>query len=255
MPEKPKIAIEVHLTPAELDEIQLKDKNVVVIDVLRSATTIATALQNGAKEIIPVGDIESAVKISGSLFGEVILRGGERNGKMIEGFNLGNSPAEYTEPAVKGKSIIFMTSNGTAAMVKGRYAKNLVVAGFINLSTVVDFLCTVGQDVLIVCAGKENKFCVEDAVCAGKIVSKLSREFEDSVDIDDGAKAAVALDQTFGKSILKMLKEADHGRYLTEIGFSEDLKLCSQVDSVPVLPLLSGNIIKLPKETPQTPRR
>ena len=115
MATKNKIIVEVRFAPAQLDELQLKDKNVVVIDVLRSATTIPMALQNGAKEIIPVADIESAVKISGSLFGEVVLRGGERNGRMIEGFNLGNSPSEYTEQAVKGKSIIFMTSNGTAA--------------------------------------------------------------------------------------------------------------------------------------------
>ncbi len=251
MPARRKIKIDVHFTPSQLDELQLKDKNVIVIDVLRSSTTIAMALRSGAKEIIPVADIESAVKISGSLFGEVVLRGGERNGKMIEGFNLGNSPGEYTEQAVKGKSIIFLTTNGTAAMVKGRYAKNLVVAGFVNLSTVVEFLCGLQSDILIVCAGKEHRFCIEDSVCAGKIISKLTRELGNDVLTGDGAKAAVALDRAAGKSILKMLKSSDHGIYLQEIGFADDLNVCAQIDSIPVLPLLSGSVIRLSKESPK----
>ena len=115
---KKQIHIEVHFTPNHLDEMQLKDKNIVIIDVLRASTTIITALHHGAKEIIPVSTVENAVKISGSLFGDVTLRAGERNAKMIEGFNLGNSPLEYTEEVVKGKSIILMTTNGSVAMSK-----------------------------------------------------------------------------------------------------------------------------------------
>jgi 2-phosphosulfolactate phosphatase len=113
---KKQIQITVHFTPTDLDEMQLKDKNIVIIDVLRASTTIAAALQNGAKEIIPVNSVENAVKISGSLFGDVTLRAGERNSKMIEGFNLGNSPSEFTEDVVKGKSIILMTTNGSVAI-------------------------------------------------------------------------------------------------------------------------------------------
>ena len=93
--------IDVHFTPYQTDELVLREKTVVVIDVLRASTTIVTALINGAKEIIPVATVESAVKISGNLFGDVILLGGERNGKMIEGFNLGNSPTEYSAEKVK----------------------------------------------------------------------------------------------------------------------------------------------------------
>ena len=130
--------LDVSFNAAQLDELQLRDKNVVVIDVLRASTTVAVALANGAREIIPVSTIESAVKISGSLFGEVTLRGGERNGKMIEGFNLGNSPAEYTEGTVRGKSIIFCTTNGSVAMFKSRFARRLLVGSFVNLSAVVE---------------------------------------------------------------------------------------------------------------------
>ena len=88
--------IEVFFSPSQIDDLFLREKNVVVIDVLRASTTAITAIHNGAREVIPVNTIESAVKVSGNLFGDVVLRGGERNGKMIEGFNLGNSPFEYS---------------------------------------------------------------------------------------------------------------------------------------------------------------
>ena len=242
-----KIKIEVHFSPAQLDEMQLKDKNIVVIDVLRASTSIAMAFFNGAKEIIPVSSVESAVKISGSLFGDVTLRAGERNGKMIEGFNLGNSPEEYTEGMVKSKSIIFMTTNGSGAMVKGRHAKNLVVAGFVNLSTVVSFLKELASDFMIICAGKENNFCIEDAVCAGKIINKLKKEMGADFLQNDAAIAASTLDTAFGKSIFKLLKSSEHGKYLTEIGFANDLKSCAGLDSIPILPVLSGNVLRLRK--------
>jgi 2-phosphosulfolactate phosphatase len=245
-----KISITVHLSPNDLEEMELKDKNLVVIDVLRASTTIATALQNGAKEIMPVGSVENAVKISGSLFGDVTLRAGERNAKMIEGFNLGNSPKEFTEDVVKGKSIIFYTTNGTVAIGKGKHAKNLVVAGFVNLSRVVDFLVALNEDMVILCAAKENTFCIEDAVCAGRIINKMNAVSGVELVLDDAGIACAMVDKSFGKSILKMLKSSEHGKFLTDIGFGDDLKTCAGLDTVPVLPVLTGNVIKLFKEKP-----
>ncbi|MBI4548612.1 MAG: 2-phosphosulfolactate phosphatase [Ignavibacteriae bacterium] len=247
------IKVEVHFSPVQTDEMHLKDKNVVIVDVLRSSASIATAFHHGAKEIIPVNNIESAVKISGSLFSDVTLRAGERNGKMIEGFNLGNSPREYTEKIVKGKSIILMTSNGSVAMVKGRYAKNLIVAGFINLSAVVSFLKQLQSDFIIICAGKENKFCIEDAVCAGRIITQLQHEIEKELMFDDAGAAAVALHKNLGKNILKMLKMSEHGKYLSDIGFVEDLNLCAAIDSFHILPILSGNVLRVYKENSKRP--
>ncbi|HVN48792.1 MAG TPA: 2-phosphosulfolactate phosphatase, partial [Bacteroidota bacterium] len=234
--------IDLSFSTTQFDELQLRDKNIVVIDVLRASTTITIALNNGAREIIPVASIESAVKISGSLFGEVTLRGGERNGKMIEGFNLGNSPLEYSETAVKGKSIIYCTTNGSVAMAKSRYAKTLVIASFVNLSTVVDFIKNENKDFLIICAGRLNnlgQFSMEDSVCAGMIVQKLSKIEGLALELTDAAQAALALQKAFGKSIFKMLKSTEHGKLLTEIGMGDDLKVCAEVDSVPVLPVLN----------------
>jgi 2-phosphosulfolactate phosphatase len=240
--------IDVYFSPAQVDEMQLRDKNVVVIDVLRASTTIVTALNNGAREIIPVGSIESAVKVSGNLFGDVVLRGGERNGKIITGFNLGNSPSEYTEEAVKGKSIIFCTTNGSSAMAKAKYAKRMAVGGFINVSLVADFIRQAGEDFSIVCAGEKQLFCIEDTVCAGMLVKMLVEDSPIAVDVNDAGAAAQVLYKTVSKNLLKMAKSSDHGKYLVEIGFESDLKACVSVDSIPVLPLLIGNVIKLKKD-------
>jgi 2-phosphosulfolactate phosphatase len=245
--------IDLSFNATQFDELQMRDKNVVVIDVLRASSTITIALNNGAREIIPVASIESAVKISGSLFGEVTLRGGERNGKMIEGFNLGNSPQEYGESAVKGKSIIYCTTNGSVAMSRSRYARMLVIGSFINLSTVVDFIRNENKDFLFICAGKASSmgnFSLEDAVCAGMMLQRLMKYESLKIEMSDSSKAAHALYKSFGRSLQKMLKSTEHGQYLTDIGFSEDLKICAAVDSVPVLPLLSGTVIKLRKEEP-----
>jgi 2-phosphosulfolactate phosphatase len=220
---------------------------------LRASSTITVALNNGAREVIPVASIESAVKISGSLFGEVTLRGGERNGKMIEGFNLGNSPLEYSESAVKGKSIIYCTTNGSVALAKSRYARALIVGSFLNLTTVVEFVKEENKDFLFICAGRINTigyFSLEDAVCAGMMIQKLMKVESLELNLSDSAKAAHALYKTFGRSILKMLKTSEHGRFLIEIGYADDLKICAAVDSVPVLPVQIENKIKLKKEEP-----
>ncbi len=246
--------IDLSFSSSQFDELQLRDKNIVVLDILRASTTIIVALNNGAREIIPVGSIESAVKISGSLFGEVTLRGGERNGKMIEGFNLGNSPLEYGEAAVRGKSIIYCTTNGSVAMAKSRYARTLVVGAFVNLSAVVDHIKAEKKDFLLICAGRVNSigyFSLEDAVCAGMMIQKLMKDESLELELSDSAKASLALHKSFGRSILKMLRTSEHGKYLAEIGFAEDLKICAAVDSVPILPTLQGTVIKLRKEEPK----
>jgi 2-phosphosulfolactate phosphatase len=243
--------IDVCFDPFELDELELRGKNIVVIDVLRSSTTIVVALNNGAREIIPVESIENAVKISGSLFGDVTLRGGERNGKMIQGFNLGNSPLEYTEAMVKGKSIIFCTTNGSVAMYKSRFAQNLAVGSFVNVSRVLEFIKEVHQDFLLICAGRANafsNFSLEDSVCAGMMVHKLAADKALALELTDSALASQSLYKTYGRSLLKMMKNAEHGRYLTEIGFLDDIKIAAAVDSYPILPVLSGNVIKLKRE-------
>ncbi|HLX12598.1 MAG TPA: 2-phosphosulfolactate phosphatase [Bacteroidota bacterium] len=241
---KPALHVEVNFTPFQIDEMQLKDRTVVIIDVLRSCTTISMALQNGAKEIIPAKNIETAMRISTGLDSAVTLRGGERNGKMIEGFNLGNSPHEYTEAAVNGKTIILLTTNGTKVMAGSRLARRAFLASFVNLSAVVLSLREIGDSFTIICSGKESRFSLEDAVCAGRIVNALGAHKDVQLALDDGATAASGLDKAFGKNIPKMLHQCEHGQYLASIGFERDLDLCGKIDSIPVVPSLAGGVFK-----------
>ena len=239
------IRIDLCFTPGQTDELALRHRAVVVIDVLRASTTIITALANGAREIIPVATVESAVKISGNLFGDVILLGGERNGKMIEGFNLGNSPTEYTAERVKNKAIIFSTTNGSQALVRARYARELFVCGFVNMGAVADALCRGARDFTIVCAGNNGMLSMEDSVCAGMLIARVSAAAESAPELADGALAARTLYRAFGRGILKMIRTSDHGRHLQDIGFGEDLKICGGVDTLSILPQLDGNVIRL----------
>ncbi len=240
--------VDLFFTPNQTDEMALRGKTVIVIDVLRASTTIAAALRSGAKEIIPVTTVESAVKISGNLFGDVILLAGERNGRMIEGFNLGNSPLEYTEEKVKGKSIIFSSTNGSQAMVKARYAREMSVCGFINISAATNALVAGRRDFVILCAGKSGMFSIEDAVCAGMVLHKLSEDSTIDLELSDAALAAFTLHKAFGRNILKMLKNSEHGRYLAGIGFAEDLNTCAGIDTIPVLPQFVGSVLKIRKD-------
>jgi 2-phosphosulfolactate phosphatase len=141
-----------------------------------------------------------------------------------------------------------MTTNGTAAMARGRHAKTQIIAGFVNLSLVVDFLRGLMADFIIICAGRENGFSMEDTVCAGKIINKLAKEPDAELILDDSGRAAAALDKNFGTDILKMLERSHHGTYLSQIGFAEDLKVCGALDSVGVLPILSGSVIRAHKQ-------
>lgn len=230
--------------PAHLEELYFAGKTIVVIDVLRASNTIINALNNGAKEIVPVGSVEFAVKVSGGMFGGQTLIGGERNTKKIDGFALGNSPLEYIPELVAGKSIIFYTTNGSKAVVKAKFSENLFIGSFSNLTVLAKHLILLGKDFEILCAGKVNSFSIEDSICAGKLIATI-QSLKCKLQLTDTARASLALEKSIGKSTLKMLKESDHGKLLIDNDFLEDIKFCSQLDNTEVIPFFSENVIKL----------
>jgi 2-phosphosulfolactate phosphatase len=236
--------VNVLLSSSNLDELSFSGKTTVIIDVLRATSTIINALNNGAKEIIPVATVEFAVKVSGGMFGGLTLLGGERNTKKIEGFALGNSPLEYSSRLVKNKSIVLYTTNGTKAVVKAKFSKNLYICAFLNLSAVAEHLNQLNTDIEILCAGRNNSFSLEDTVCAGKLISEILKSKKD-LELSDTAKASIALNKTFGKNLLKMLSETEHGMLLLENGFEEDIKFCSKLNTINAIPFFSGNVVKL----------
>jgi len=235
-----RMKVDIYFFPQNIEELLLKEKTIVVIDVLRASTSIATAIYNSAKEVVPVTTVAEAGKIAANTGGSVIL-GGERNGVKIEGFHLGNSPSEYSEEKVKNKTVVFTSTNGAVALVKTKFAKYSIVGSFVNVSLVADFLLQQNQDFMIICAGKQHAFCIEDTVCAGMIIRKVA----DAAPIEptDAAVAALALYENFGHSILEMLQNSEHGLFLKEIGCENDLEICSAVDSLPVLPMYANNAI------------
>ncbi len=234
--------VNVLFSNLNLDDLYFTGKTTVVIDVLRATTVIVNALHNGAKEVIPVSTVDFAMKVSGNAFSGQTLLGGERNTKKVEGFNFGNSPLEYTPEIVNGKSIILYTTNGSKSIVKAKFSENLFIACFNNLPAVAKHLVLLNKDTEIVCAGTNGNFNLEDAVCAGKLISEM-QIITDKIEINDSGKASIALTKTFGKSLPKMLKETEHGKILTENGFGPDIKQCALYGNIDLIPVfISGSI-------------
>lgn len=226
----------------------MRDRTVIVIDVLRASSSIVSALANGAREVIPVATVEGAVKIGANLAGDIVLLAGERNAKIIPGFQLGNSPFEYSAERVRGKVIVFSSTNGAKALTSARMARELAVCSFINMSVVAAFVGEQPRDFTIICSGTNGAFSLEDSVCAGMLIDAVAKNGIPSPELSDGAYAARALFAAMGKDIRKVLHAGEHGRLLVALGFAEDLDFCAAVDSVPVLPLLDGNVLKLKRD-------
>jgi 2-phosphosulfolactate phosphatase len=243
--------IELFLIPGEIPESYLKDKLAVTIDVLRACTTIAYAFANGAGSAIPAEEVEEATKLLASLDRRSTLLCGERNGLKIKGFDLGNSPLEYTEDVVAGKTLIMASTNGTPAMTRASVAKVQLLCSFVNIGLVAEALSSAergassGADIAIVCSGRMGRMAIEDTVCGGMLVNLL--EGAGLADLHDGANdAAIAARDLYlrhSESLGAMVQESSHGRYLASIGFGADLKICSRLDSVPVLPVLADGVI------------
>lgn len=235
--------VKVLFSPGNTDELYFTGKTTVVMDVLRASTTIVEALNNGARDVVPVGAVEFAVKISGGMFGGQTLLGGERNTKKIEGFALGNSPLEYIKEVVSGKSIVFYSTNGTKAIVKAKFSANLFICAFSNINAIAEQLLKVGDDFVILCAGNNNFFSLEDAVCAGALVEQVIKIKKDLI-ISDSARAVLALNKSFGKNVFTMLRETEHGKLLTENGFEQDLEFCSRLNTTNIIPYYFNSVLK-----------
>ncbi|MBV9880430.1 MAG: 2-phosphosulfolactate phosphatase [Gemmatirosa sp.] len=240
--------IDVLFGAAAVTQADVAGRVVAVIDVLRASTTIATALDNGARCIVPLESAEEVITRSKSFTRADVRLAGERRMRPVPGFDFGNSPAEFTREAVEDRTILFSTTNGTPALVASQGARDVVVASYVNYSAALAFLRTAargGIDVTIVCAGRERYFALEDAACAGRIVRGVSRRMP-NVTLNDGAQVCVQLDRHHGEKLAELFAEAEHGRALAEAGFGDDLVACAQIDAHPVVPVyVDRQIVKL----------
>ncbi|HHW57244.1 MAG TPA: 2-phosphosulfolactate phosphatase family protein [Clostridia bacterium] len=224
------------------NERDLKDKNVVVIDTLRATSVITTALSNGAKEVIPVSEVEEAIELGKSFDKDTYLLAGERNSRKIESFDLSNSPLEYIPGKIKNKTIIFTTTNGTRALKKVSLADDVILGCLLNASAVAKYLYETNKDTIIVCAGTEGKFSFDDIITAGVIYKKLQdlMEFES----DDLSKASYFLYKPYEDNLYEIMKYGYHFKRLKELGYEEDIKFCLTVDKFDIVPKLKDGIIR-----------
>ena len=229
------------LVPAEASEQVAAGRAAVMVDVLRSATTMATALDAGCREIIPASGIEEARRLADTLGRDHVLLCGEREGRRIEGFDLGNSPLEFLSQTVGDRAVIMTTTNGTPVISQLRQASLVAAAGLVNVSAVYQVLKKSGLDAVVVCAGKLGRFSLEDAIGAGAIADQAA---SDKYILGDGAKVARMLFRKYRKNLLRILSATEHGAYLLNLGFGDDIAFCASLDRTATVPVLyDGRII------------
>ena len=237
--------VDVYFGPQEVSAADVSNRAVAVVDVLRASTSIVVALANGARAVIPMASSEDVVSRSKTLARSEVKLAGERKMQPIAGFDLGNSPLEFTKEAVDGKTIIMSTTNGTSAVLAVQGARDVIVASYVNFSAALSMLRAAlrgGTDVAIVCAGQDKRFALEDAACAGLFVQRIT-EKHTKAEINDAAQAALLIDKKFGANLKRLIRSSAHGVALDEAGFGADLAVCAALDSYSVLPVFQDRQI------------
>lgn len=233
--------IDVIETAGDINLDTIKGKTTIVIDVLRATSVMVTALANGVKAIYPYKDIEAVLENSKKDVNPLL--GGERKGLKIEGFDCGNSPLEYTVELVKDRNMYMTTSNGTRAIEGCALgAKRVYIASFLNIGRVVEQIIIDNEDVVIVCAGTDNKFSLDDALCAGEIIKRVNNRVKS--ELSDIAIALKIVAEN-SKDITSTLTGTKHYEYLKSIGFTNDMNHCFTMDKYNILPVYYKGEIKI----------
>jgi 2-phosphosulfolactate phosphatase len=217
----------------------LSGRCVAVIEVLRASTSIATALANDARAVIPLESPDDVATRSKAFERSEVLLAGERKMAKIPGFDLGNSPLEFTREAVEGKTVLMTTTNGTGAITNTQGARDVVIASYVNFTAVLTMLRAAlrgGADITLVCAGRDRRFALEDAGCAGRYAYNVSKRLA-GVTLNDAALACVLIDRKYGSQLPRLFDASEHGRALREAGYGADLTACAAIDSFPVIPI------------------
>jgi 2-phosphosulfolactate phosphatase len=242
-------SLNVHRLPRDVAASDLAGSTVVVIDLLRASSTICQAFASGAAEVVPFLEVDGALVAAERAGRSSVVLGGERKGGKIPGFDLGNSPSEYTPAAIAGRPVFMTTTNGTRALDHARQAKRIIVGAFLNLSAVA---WSIQDDprIELLCAGTDGGETREDILVAGAIVSQLLERSARWRELNENAAAAkrewnavVARARSYGRPLAEQLaielRDTPGGRNLLGIGLDRDLIDCSQIDRLRVVPELS----------------
>jgi 2-phosphosulfolactate phosphatase len=249
--------LNVYALPTLADPEDLRGGTAVVIDVLRWTTTVVHAFAAEAAEVIPCEEIDEARARAAELPREKVVLAGERHGRKIDGFDLGNSPAEYAPANIEGKTIVMTTTNGTRAMARARAAAHVLIAAFVNASAVVARLS--GQEQIhLICAGTERRLAEDDTLLAGMLVERLQRAGGMAYELNAQAIAArenwlhsFALPQALGAEPLpqdllaELLFGSSAGKILTALGRAEDIFMAAQVDRFDHVPELDPQTLRI----------
>lgn len=233
---------DVWFTPNAVDSQALTGRVAVVIDVIRATSTMVEALMNGAKAIHPTSSIEDAIKLQASLGRDDSLLCGERKGVVIEGFDLGNSPAEFDRETVAGKTLVMTTTNGTMALAAASAADRVYVCSLLNLSAVVSAVLD-AESLLVVCAGKEERFSLDDAVVAGHVLREIVKQSGDTPSMGDAAHAAMVLADQYEPNE-EFLQETAAGQSLLEVGLGGDIEAVARRDRYDLVPELRDRTVR-----------
>jgi 2-phosphosulfolactate phosphatase len=240
MPNVEKPGLEVCLSPALLHLYDTKGAIVVIIDIFRATSTITAALHNGAKCVIPVASVAECIAIGASIPGSITA--GERDGKVAEGLQYGNSPLEYPSQFIRDKTLVLTTTNGTRLLHMVKDASAIVIGSFLNLHALTDFLLKSNTKVLLGCASWKDRFNLEDTLFAGAVIHELQHAFDTNC---DSARAALHLFDRSGGNFIEFLKNSSHYRRLSAFGLEHDMAYCATPDMHPVVPFLKGREIVL----------
>ncbi|HNJ26474.1 MAG TPA: 2-phosphosulfolactate phosphatase [Chitinophagaceae bacterium] len=229
------------LSPALLHLYDLSNSVVVIIDVFRATSTIASVLFNGAKAIIPVDSVAKAIEVSKNIGA---IAAGERDGKIADGLQYGNSPLEYPRTFIENKTLVLTTTNGTRLlqMALDKNADTIISGSFPNLTAVCDFLVSKKKNVVLGCAGWKDRFNLEDTLFAGAVIHQIKKEFEIHCDSSLMAESIYAKHK---HNLLDFAPQLTHYHRLVErFGLIEDIKFCLTPDTANVLPLyVDGKLI------------
>ena len=230
MIEKPKV--EVCFTPNMFPLYAEDFEVVVVIDVLRATSAICTAFHYGVDKIIPVSTLDQAIEYKDKGFHVAA----ERKGKIVSGFEFGNSPLSYTNDKLKDQTLVLTTTNGTKAINMTKDIEQLLIGSFLNLDAICNYLIELNKSVLILGSGWENKFCLEDSICAGAISEQLLKTNKFKCN-NDSTIAAKYLFLSAKSNYFGYLKASSHRKRLKKLNLNEDIKYCltpNQTDVIPV---------------------
>lgn len=228
--------IDVCLSPDLMHLYPVHDRTVVVVDVFRATSCMTTAFAHGVNSIMPFAKLEDCLAMKSKGY----FTSGERDGKKVDGFDLGNSPFEYMDESLKGQNIAFTTTNGTQAIAKSIGAKEIMIGSFLNLSAVVNLLRKSNNNILVVCAGWKGKVNMEDTLFAGAVVELLKDLF---VPECDAPTAAQHLYNQAKHDMVDFLKDSSHVHRLAKLNIYKDIEFCLTPDQYDIVPVLRDNTL------------